>query len=276
MNISSSIDHNDDISIGFVIYLPEKSILDRIKTTTDSGYMVYIYDNSPKIGFVRDFCKKLPNCKYLTCGKNVGLGVGISSVCAQAFYDSHLVLLFFDQDTCYNIETINFIQNFYESHLDLETSYSAIVFNSKDSHKNDIDNKTEIKEVLFAISSGSLFFLKNLEVINWHNTNYFVDCVDYEFCLNSNNHHFKIGEYSKTPGFDHRTEQPDKIYKVFGKERFMRKYSRKRFFDYIFSSFRLISESVRTMNFIYTKASIRSFLIYLYFQSIIRLIKIYK
>ena len=79
-----------NISIGFVIYLPEKSILDRIKTTTESGYMVYIYDNSPKIGFVRDFCKKLTNClnpvdKTLKSGLNYNLNILINSF---LYYDN--------------------------------------------------------------------------------------------------------------------------------------------------------------------------------------------
>lgn len=267
---------NNKISIGFVIHLPENSIINRIKTAEECGFMIYIFDNSPKIDFVRNFCKNLKNCKYITCGKNIGLGVGISAICAQAYYDFNSALLFFDQDTCYNHETLKFIQDFYERQTNLETNYSAIVFNSKNVQKKNVEGHSEIKDVLMAISSGSLFFLKNLEMLNWHNTNYFIDCVDYEFCLNSNNHHFKIGEYSATPGFDHQAEQPDKKYRIFGKERFMRKYSSKRFFDYFFSSLRLIFQSLKTNNFKFAKATFRSLIIYLYFQCTIRIIKIYK
>jgi len=276
MNTENNEMLNKKIAIGFVIYFPEESIIDKIKLVEESGFMFYIFDNSPKISLVRDFCKKLKNCKYITCGKNVGLGFGISSICAQAYYDSFSAFLFFDQDTCFNIDTLNFIQDFYKSHFHLESSYSAIVFNSKEIHQNSSENKYELKDVLMVINSGSLFFLKNLEALNWHNTNYFVECVDYEFCLNSNNNNFKIAECSKTPGFDHKTKQPDKKYKIFGKEKFLRKYSRKRLFDYLFASIKLILKSIKTRNIRFTKAYIRSFVIYLYFQSIIRIIKIFK
>lgn len=273
MSISSDKLLNSHIAIGIVTYLPEKNIIDRFKTIEESGFKLYIFDNSPKISLTRDSCNDLKNCKYLTCGKNVGLGFGISSVCAQAYYDSYSTLLFFDQDTSFNNDTLNFIQDFYESKNHLESEYSAVVFNSKKIDLKTNANKFEINDVLMAISSGSLFYLKNLATINWHNINYFVDCVDYEFCLTSNNNNFKIGECSTTPGFDHVTGQPDKKYKIFGKERFLRKYSTKRFFDYLFASIKLTITSIKTRNFRFAIASIRSLLIYLYFQTIIRIIK---
>jgi len=276
MNNSISNRLTSNIAIGIVIYLPEENIIDKIRLAEESGFMLYIFDNSPKISLSRDFCQELKNCKYITCGKNVGLGFGISSVCAQAYYDSYSALLFFDQDTNFNSDTLNFIEGFYASHTKLETNYSTIIFNSKNFQKKETEGNPEIKDVLMAISSGSLFFLKNLETLNWHNINYFVDCVDYEFCLNSNNHHFKIGEFSSTPGFDHQTGQADEKYSFFGRERFMRKYSKKRLFDYLNASFKLFFQSIKTMNFKFAKATFRSLLIYLYFQIIIRIIKIYK
>jgi hypothetical protein len=266
---------DNKIALGFVTYQPEQNFTEKLKTAAKLGFMLYVFDNSPKLNLTRDICKTLKNCKYITCGKNVGLGFGISSVCAQAYYDSHSALLFFDQDTNFNGDTLDFIQNFHIRNNHLAKEYSAIIFNSKINGIN-INGLNEVKDVLFGISSGSLFYLKNLEILNWHNTNYFVDCVDYEFCLNSDNNNFKIGEYINTPGFDHITGQPDNKYLIFGKERFLRKYSKNRFFDYLLASFKLIFQSIKTMNFKYTKASFRSLLIYLYFQFIIRIIKFYE
>jgi len=276
MNNSISNRIGSNIAIGIVVYFPEKNIIDKIKLAEESGFMLYIFDNSPNISLTRDFCLKLKNCKYITCGKNVGLGFAISSVCSQAYYDFYSALLFFDQDTNFNSDTLSFIKSFYARNTKLEISYSAIVFNSKKFEKNQKVDYSEIKDVLMAISSGSLFFLKNLEILNWHNINYFVDCVDYEFCLNSNNHHFKIGEFSSTPGFDHQTGQADEKYSFFGIDLFMRKYSKKRLFDYISASFKLFIQSIKTMNFKFANAIFRSLVIYIYFQIVIRIVKIYK
>lgn len=260
------------IAIGLVIYQPGPRLLSRLQLALESGFAVYVFDNSPQKRDVREFCRNRANCTYVTCGKNLGLGIGISAVCAQAYYDSHSALLFFDQDTVFRESTLVFIENFYKQNSDLASSYSAIVFNAAklDSARN--KGEAMVKDVLMAISSGSLFFLDNLRKLNWHNERYFVDCVDYEFCLNSSNNNLKIGECSITPGFDHRSEQPDERYLIFGKERLIRKYSGRRILDTLSASARLIITSITTGNRRFLVGMVRSVSIYVTFQVLVRLI----
>ena len=240
-----------------------------------SGVVLYIFDNSPKDGIVQNFCDSKQACRYFTCGKNVGLGFGISTVCAQAYYDSFPAVIFFDQDTIFNRSTLDFIEDFYINNANIASNYSAIVFNSKNSG-DCAGNNFIFKDVLLARSSGSLFFLENLKKMNWHNDKYFVDCVDYEFCLNSNNNNFRIGECSMAPGFDHESEQHDVKYMVFGKERLLRKYSTKRIIDTISANARLLITSLITKNIVFSVAIIRSLAIYLYWQFVVRLIMAFK
>lgn len=264
------------IAIGFVIYNPSTSLIPRMNLALESGYTLYIFDNSPKTGIVRNFCKKEANCKYITCGKNVGLGFGISSVCAQAYYDSFHALIFFDQDTIFNQSTLFFIEDFYVNHHNLESSYSSIVFNGKKVDDSDVKNENIVKDIILSISSGSLFFLENVNKLNWHNHKYFVDCVDYEFCLNSIVNNFKIGECSNTPGFDHVTEQADVKYNIFGKEIMLRKYSKKRILNTIAASTRLLLASIISWNMRYSAAIMRSLVLYLNWQLVVRLIEVFK
>jgi rhamnosyltransferase len=265
-----------NIAIGFVIYNPSVSLLQRINLALASGFALYIFDNSPQNGFLREAIKCEENCKYITCGKNVGLGFGISSVCAQAYYDSFHALIYFDQDTIFNISTLLFIEDFYVSNHNLRISYSSIVFNDKNVNNVIVKGKYMIKDVLLSISSGSLFFLHNVNKLNWHNHKYFVDCVDYEFCLKSNINKLKIGECSITPGLDHVSEQADVKYKLFGKERMLRKYSINRIFDTTVGSMRLFISSIITWNMQYSAAIIRSLVQYLNWQLVVRLINILK
>jgi rhamnosyltransferase len=229
------------IAIGFVVYHPEKTVLPRMQLASESGFALFIFDNSPQNADVRDLCRKLINCKYVTCGKNVGLGYGISSVCAQAYYEAYPALLFFDQDTVFNQDTLNFIEEFYLRNLQLSSSHSSIVFNSKLSGSAIDDN---IKDVLLSRSSGSLFYLDNLKKVNWHNESYFVDCVDYEYCFKSHVHALAIGEYSRAPGFDHVSEQPDRRYVFMGREWLFRRYSLNRIYDTISASIRLLISAI--------------------------------
>lgn len=259
------------IAIGFVIYDANIDQLNRVHEASRSGFPVYVYDNSPEKINSQEFAGNRGNVVYLTCGKNVGLGLGMASVCAQAYYDGHSALLFFDQDTIFNIKTLNFIQKFYLNHHELSAKYSAVVFNAKKFESlNDAEDKS-IKNVLLVINSGSLFFLENLKKLNWHNHHYFVDCVDYEFCLNSRIHGFKIGEYCFTPGFDHSTEQDDEGYRILGRTFLMRAYSWNRILDTSTASIKLLVKSLMSLQIKFCLVMLRLFTIYVATQLFVRI-----
>lgn len=250
--------------------------MSRLSLAVDSGFAVYIFDNSPNSSIVRDFCKREKKCKYITCGKNVGLGFGISTVCAQAYYDSLPALVFFDQDTVFDQSTLEFIEEFYIRNSSIGINYSAVTFNAKNYKASNARDKFEFDDVLMTINSGSLFFLENLKKLNWFNEAYFVDCVDYEFCLNSSNNNMKIGECSITPGYDHEAEQGDTMRVIFGKPRKLRKYSPARIFDTTWASLRLLITSIATGNIKFSIAISRSLTGYLFWQLFVRVTKAIK
>jgi hypothetical protein len=270
---------NNRVAVGMIIYNPSQSLLLRLQETLNAGYNIYIFDNSPENAIVRDFVKNAtktsPQISYLTCGKNAGLGFGLASVCAQAYYDSFSALLFFDQDTTFNSDTLRFICTFYNENSGLEKAYSAIVFNSKNAGKPEPGGKA-VKDVRLAINSGSLYFLKNLRKMNWHDINYFVDCVDYEFCLSSNNFGFRIGEYARTPGFDHNSEQGDQIYKFLGTEYSMRAYSLSRIWDSISATLKLLVKSIATGNYVFFYEIGKATSKYLIVQAYVRIVSALK
>jgi rhamnosyltransferase len=267
---------NRGFSLGVVTYHSSKNLIARLSMALAAGFSLYIFDNSPDDEDVRMFCNDKQGCHYFTCGKNVGLGFGISSVCAQAYYESWPALLFFDQDTVFNLSTLAFIEEFYSENSEMASRYSAVWFNSKRYADPDDGNHFVFKDVLMVINSGSLFFLENLKKINWMNESYFVDCVDYEFCLKSSNNNYKIGECSNTPGFDHDTEQEDVKYHIFGKERKLRRYPPKRVLSTIFASTCLMFRSIYSGNNAFTAAIIKSLAGYAFWQFMSRILRVSK
>ena len=258
------------IAIGFVVYNPSRNLIHRLKETLLLGFAVYIFDNSPEKSIIRNFTQNKGKIKYITSGKNLGLGIGISTVCAQAYYDAYPALVFFDQDTFFTAQTLIAIEEFYTNHHHLVSNYSSVVFNSRNVEQKDNEFANCFKDVLLSRNSGSLFFLENVKRMNWHNEKYFVDGVDYEFCLNSQLNNFRIGEFSCTPGFDHTVEQGDKEYKFFGKVYSMQVYSLNRIVDTANSSVKLIFRSVLHGRIQFAVRITRLLLIYIVTQLLVR------
>ena len=259
-----------EIAIGFVIYKPEPDFWQRIEMLNENGYKCFIFDNHPNS---INFSIKNYELEYTTVGKNLGLGIGISCVCAQAFYKGYKSLFFFDQDTIFNMNCIDFVNEFNSKYNYYSKDYSSFVFNSKKLNQVPNVGKYFIKETYLSISSGSLFFLNRLKELNWHDHTFFIDCVDYEFCYNSYRNNLKIGECLNTPGFDHVTGQEDKQYKLFHKVFKTRKYPLFRIKDTIYGSLKILNRTIKDANFKFGYLIIRSLLIYLYFQLLSRLLK---
>jgi rhamnosyltransferase len=261
---------NRSIALGFVIYNPEEAFSSRVQLAVDSGFDAYIFDNTPEKRSLDRLQEGSGRVNYLTCGKNHGLGLGIQAVCAQAYYQNHTALVFFDQDSVFDANTLDFIEKFYVEHPELKFTHSTVVFNSvKESKKA----RSCFKDVALAINSGSLFYLNNLKTLGWHNDSYFVDGVDYEFCLRSSLGGFKVAEYSCTPGFDHATEQPDRQYRFLWKAYAMRAYAFSRIQDVTVSSFRLIFSALigRQIKFAYRIA--RHWIVFMVMQTLVRILR---
>tara|TARA_B110000967_G_C18877599_1_gene559262 strand:+ start:840 stop:1652 length:813 start_codon:yes stop_codon:yes gene_type:complete len=258
-----------NFAIGFVIYNPDVEFLNKLKSILNSGYSIYIFDNSPEISLIRDEFRNYTNINYFSAGKNVGLGFGLSVVCSNAYYDNYRKLLFFDQDTIFSVKTLGFVSEFSKTQQNKFKKYAAVLFNSN-CKKN--KNQFDIRDKNLIISSGSLFNLENLIKMEWHNTNYFVDGVDYNFCLKANLNKYLIGECSNAPDFDHVTGQDDKEYYFFKKKLLLRPYNLKRILDSLDAYRKLIISSFCSLNFKYAFIFMKSLLIYCYYQILVRIL----
>jgi len=262
------------IAIGTVIYHPTEKLVLRLLAAVSAGYCVYVFDNSPDHAMIRNLCHDMQNdrIKYLTCGKNVGLGYALSSICAQAYYDSFPALLFFDQDTVFDRSTLAFVAEFYSHNSCDLGSYSAIVFNSTQFGATGFVGKYAFNDVVLAINSGSLYLLDNVRKIKWHNESFFVDCVDFEFCLRSSNSNMRIGECANAPGYNHEIEQGSIQYLFFGKELRARAYPFGRLVDSARAGLRLLITSIYAGNMRCTGAIGTSMMKFFVVQLLVRVL----
>jgi GT2 family glycosyltransferase len=264
-----SLPQKPNFVVGLVLYHPQENLFERIKKLKSLRYRIYIFDNSP-FDYEHIFTKTDDqNITYLTAGKNVGIGYALSTLCATACAHGADQLLFLDQDTGISAQTLEFIEAFPQTLAsDLQQQYAALVFNGQPGSDHTVE------EVLLAISSGSLFNLKVLQKIGWHNENYFVDCVDYELCLRARRYGYKIGLIKNTPDFDHVTEQPDQAFNLFGKQLLVRRYSTTRIRDSLGAYIKLIFGGLFQNRLSDTWFLTRSLGLYIFGQLIARLMKI--
>jgi rhamnosyltransferase len=262
-------------AVGVVAFNAGASLSHRLDIAVSQNRRVFVYDNSPENPDIRYYCRRKGNegITYLTCGKNIGLGYAMSAICAQSYYEDYKSLLFFDQDTVFTENTLSYVEEFIKNNPCIVEEYSTIQFASDEAGKTDAGTSGyDFRDVRLTINSGSLFFLENAKRIGWHSTKYFVDCVDYEFCLNSDNHRLKIGKCGKAPGLDHGTEQGDSVLVVFGKKRRLRKYSSKRIRDAVSSSIRLMLRAAFQGNPRYAFLIGKSLIGYVFWQIAVRMI----
>jgi len=259
------------IAIGFVIYNPELEFSSRLNGILNAGYVAYIFDNSPEISLTRDEFRDHPGVRYFCAGKNVGLGFGLSVICANAYLDKFKSLLFFDQDTIFTLTTIEFIGEFYLDKCENYKDYAAVLFKGSNPKS---EKRCAIKNEKLIISSGSLFNLTSLRNLNWHSTSYFVDGVDYEFCLRANRNKYLLGVWYNTPDFDHISGQEDRAYYVLDRKIYLRAYNKKRMIDIFISFIRLIVTSIWNLKINYTLLFLKAIITTFMFQLLVRILNI--
>ena len=114
------------------------------------------------------------NIRYFTFDRNVGIGPALKLMCATAYYEENRNLLYFDQDTIYNKETLKYIFdyinecsdtiNFIRREKILSVTFRDAATNRKEKQLQKISiGKYELNIVDFTISSGTLFSLENLK-----------------------------------------------------------------------------------------------------------------
>ncbi len=254
------------MAIGFVLYNPSIEVLDRIKICSLNGYTVYVFDNTPTTTFFKDDLKNNESVNYYTLDTNVGLGVSISMITVNAFYDKFAYLLFFDQDTIFNLDTLLFVTRFYKKNIENLESCAAVSFQEHESN-------CVVEPVELAINSGSLFVLDKLRSIGWHDMSYFVDGVDYRFCLDASIKGYYIYKVGNVPGFDHSSEQDDVDYIIAGHELRIRRYPIFRVKDYLKSSIRLCIASLISFKLSFFLNFFKQLIIYIVIQLVSRLFR---
>jgi rhamnosyltransferase len=272
----------DKIALGFILFNPTADSIKRIIYSARSGYEIFIYLNSKLEDKILADLNSVDSINIFGNNSNDGLAIGLSSICNAAYGKNYKALLNFDQDSIFTDETLRYAAKYFNliQKNDNEFTQSIVCTTFRDRTSINMRynhiSTTKISEYLienifFSINSGSLYFLGKIKHYNWFDKSYFVDGVDYSFCITSKINKFKITEIYNTPGLDHETEQGNFPIRLLKKQVSGRLYPLGRNIDFIKSHCRLLLYSFRLRSFKPKVFIIRSLFLYLYIQILFRL-----
>lgn len=227
-----------------VLYNPQGNALDNISTAMRNGFAVVVYVNQVS----SEFMDKLKDMEVMVLGKNKNVGLGKAFREFEVWCEGRQIekFIYFDQDTKVaesswkNIDSISD-----EAFLDGKV---GLVFLSP--------NKAQVSPLL-VISSGCVFSLNRLKDIGFHDETFFVEGVDYDFCLKLHQSGYRI-QRVYDPGIDHDSLQDYSFGKFFGKRVSYRCYGARRLADFNRSHCRLVYNSVKSGEFSFTYYFLRS------------------
>lgn len=237
--------HDPQIAFFSVLYNPSANAVANIRRSIESGFTPYVYINRADDGILREL-RSLP-VFTLGTNENVGLGPAFHHFEKLAI-DRHIpYFIYFDQDTVVEESAWarigkTFLQEFDNPGIGL-LYYTA--------------NRKLPSSPKVAISSGCLFSLDVIRRTGEHDPTYFVEGVDYEFCLRLREEGLRI-QTVFIDGIDHLSLQDGITRNIAGIDFKLRYYGLERLRDFNKSHGKLILRSIRARDYTMAKFFIES------------------
>lgn len=164
---------NPKILVTIPLFEPGEYIHELVKTISSSKYQYLVWQNSqlsPELFFK---LSNLKNVIFKINSENQGLSLFLKYSCEYAYLNNFDLVLNLDQDTWVDDGIVSRLLEYIKNN---ELPDNMIQLSL-------LGNKKKLSQEYIAINSGSVFFLNNLNKLGFHSQKYFVDGVDYKFCL---------------------------------------------------------------------------------------------
>lgn len=187
-----------------VLYNPSDDVFDNIDTYLYCLDKLYIVDNSEKNNINSKILKN-KKIEYIPNGENKGIAYALNVAARRALDSKFDWLLTMDQDSKFKgndfDKMIQYLKDyanntFVSESLNFDFNKVAVV---SPTHITKINENVEIKGILFPLlvmTSGNLINLKVYEEVNGFNDDFFIDCVDFDYCLNIRKHGYEVIQFT--------------------------------------------------------------------------------
>jgi len=238
-----------------VLYNPDISVFNKIRTYIDEIDLLIIVDNSeiPNTQLLSKMNKISKNIHYISFGENLGIAKALNTAAKLAIDKGYSHLLTMDQDSSFDRRNISLlIKNACNKTIN-EYAVIGPVFSLKSEDKRRVTaGKPVLNEVKSVITSGSILNLEAFRASGGFCEKLFIDQVDHEFCLRASKSGYKTYLLSNC-FMNHKLGESETVKFLFFKTRvtnhnYIRRYYMTRNNLYIAVNYwREIPETIRKM-----------------------------
>ena len=168
-----------------VFYNPTDDNINNLKKYIDSIDRLYVVDNSEDDVIRVEDTDKI---KYIKLGENKGIAAALNIGAQEAIKENFKFLLTLDQDSLITSDIVNAMKDYLINNdfkkIGLISPYHDI--NTPDEKNGDVEEKIEV------MTSGNIINLDAYKAIGGYKDWLFIDCVDYDYCMNLNKHGYKV------------------------------------------------------------------------------------
>jgi len=230
-----------------VLFDPTANAFKNIEQALKNGFTPVVYLN--RVHELQQ--RKLEEIGVITLGKNINAGLGVAFKEAEQYFieNQYKYYVYFDQDTIVG-----------------DMAWKKILITHEYGFKNNdtgllfygYSNKNIPKLV---VSSGCLFSLQVVQQYGGHNDTFFVEGVDYEYCLTLDENKLKILHFAEKE-IDHFTLQDSDIKEIYGFKFKCRVYGKSRANDFNTSHYKLIKRCFKNKRTVLLILFIKSLVVF--------------
>lgn len=206
-----------------VLYNPDESIISNIMSYINQLNKLYVVDNSESInsGLIDKILAISSKCIYVSNNGNKGIANALNKGALSAIENGSQWLLTMDQDSIFQednfVRLLEFTEGVDAKEIGLVSPFHQSVLRSK--------HEDIVEEVLLTMTSGNLISLYAYEKIGGFDERFFIDAVDWDYCIRLNLNGLKVLRVNTVFLKHELGNNARKIKTIFGKERVIQNYN---------------------------------------------------
>lgn len=171
-----------------VLYNPDQSVIESIKTYLNDIEVLFLVDNSSNDNSnMFSFDKKI---QYIPFLENKGIAYALNHGAKKAIESDFEWLLTMDQDSKFETNGLNVLldyisKNQQENKIGLYSPFHSTAISGE-------PPKEKVSNPLVLMTSGNVINLKAYQDIGGFKDWMFIDCVDFDYCLNLRVHGYEL------------------------------------------------------------------------------------